>query len=111
MANNNLKLRRRIIEAGYKSIHQLIKVAEENIIEEEDEIPFDDEDGASRAQIKSLSADRLKNAAATKKLCINDAFEILKRIEEEEIDIESTENKSSVDLGEDEGFAEKRASR
>ncbi|MAC51942.1 MAG: hypothetical protein CME31_05310 [Gimesia sp.] len=31
-----------------------------------------------------VSADRLKNAAATKKLAIFDAFEILTRIEEEE---------------------------
>jgi len=31
-----------------------------------------------------VSADRLKNAAATKKLAIFDAFEILHRIEEEE---------------------------
>ena len=31
-----------------------------------------------------ISADRLKNAAATKKLAIFDAFEILSRIEEEE---------------------------
>ena len=31
-----------------------------------------------------LSADRLKNAAATKKLAIFDAFEILNRIQEEE---------------------------
>ena len=30
-----------------------------------------------------LAADRLKNAAATKKLAIFDAFEILKRIEDE----------------------------
>ncbi len=31
-----------------------------------------------------MSADRLKNAAATKKLAIFDAFEILQRIEQEE---------------------------
>jgi len=31
-----------------------------------------------------ISADRLKNAAATKKLAIFDAFEILTRIQEEE---------------------------
>jgi hypothetical protein len=31
-----------------------------------------------------VSADRLKNAAATKKLAIFDAFEILHRMEEEE---------------------------
>ncbi len=32
-----------------------------------------------------MTADRLKNAAATKKLAIFDAFEILKRLEEEEL--------------------------
>jgi len=37
-----------------------------------------------------VSADRLKNAAATKKLAIFDAFEILQRIEEEK---EMLENK------------------
>jgi len=31
-----------------------------------------------------ITADRLKNAAATKKLAIFDAFEILQRIEEEQ---------------------------
>jgi hypothetical protein len=58
-----------IIEAGEKAVKQLIKVAKEDIIKYESEDP--------------LAADRLKNAAATKKLCIMDAFEILKRIEEE----------------------------
>lgn len=108
---DNFSIRRKIIDAGYKAIDQLIKVAEENIIEDEQEVDFDDEDGASKAQIKSLSADRLKNAAATKKLCISDAFEILKRIEEEEVSIEASLKRSDVDLGENEGFAEKRASR
>jgi len=46
----------------------LIKVAKEAIVDSDDDI----------------SADRLKNAAATKKLAIFDAFEILSRIEEEE---------------------------
>ena len=46
----------------------IIRVAEEKII-------TDTED--------DLSADRLKNAAATKKLAIFDAFEILTRIDEE----------------------------
>jgi len=58
-----------IIEAGEKAVKQLIKVAKEDIIK------FDKDD--------ELAADRLKNAAATKKLCIMDAFEILKKIEEE----------------------------
>ena len=61
--------RKNIIQAGRKAVDELIKVAEEQII-------TDTED--------DVSADRLKNAAATKKLCIMDAFEILQRIEEEE---------------------------
>lgn len=59
----------KIIEAGHRAVEQLIKVAKEQIIKHD---PEDD-----------ISADRLKNAAATKKLAIFDAFEILKRIEEE----------------------------
>ena len=46
----------------------MIKVAKEAIVDSDDDI----------------SADRLKNAAATKKLAIFDAFEILSRIDEEE---------------------------
>ena len=63
------KIKRKIIEAGEKAVKELIKVAQEDIIK------FDTED--------DLAADRLKNAAATKKLAIFDAFEILSRIEEE----------------------------
>ena len=63
------EIKLRIIEAGNQAVEQLIKVAKEKIIK-----PDPDDD---------LAADRLKNAAATKKLCIFDAFEILKRIEEE----------------------------
>ena len=60
--------KRNIIRAGQKAVDELIRVAEEQII-------TDTED--------DLSADRLKNAAATKKLAIFDAFEILTRIDEE----------------------------
>ena len=67
MDTKEIKLQ--IIEAGEKAVRQLVKVAKEDIIK------FDKDD--------ELAADRLKNAAATKKLCIMDAFEILKRIEEE----------------------------
>ena len=49
-------------------MEELIKVAKEPIVESGDDI----------------TADRLKNAAATKKLAIFDAFEILNRIQEEE---------------------------
>ena len=54
--------------AGHKAVEELIKVAKEAIVDSDDDI----------------SADRLKNAAATKKLAIFDAFEILNRIQEEE---------------------------
>ena len=59
----------RVIQAGEKAVDELIKVAEEKIITGK---PDDD-----------LAADRLKNAAATKKLAIEDAFTILSRIESE----------------------------
>ena len=65
---NSIETKRSIIAAGRKAIKELVKVAEEKIVDSEEDI----------------SADRLKNAAATKKLCILDAFEILNRIQEEE---------------------------
>ncbi len=58
--NDEIKLR--IIKAGYAAVDKLIMVAEEDIIK-----PGEDDD---------LSADKLKNAAATKKLAIFDAFDI-----------------------------------
>jgi ASC-1-like (ASCH) protein len=67
--NMNIKeTKKRIIQAGHKAVEELIKVAKEAIVDSDDDI----------------SADRLKNAAATKKLAIFDAFEILNRIQEEE---------------------------
>ena len=70
---NTKDTRKNIIQAGRKAVDELIKVAEEKIITHTDD---------------DVSADRLKNAAATKKLCIMDAFEILQRIEEEEAILE-----------------------
>ena len=65
---NTKETKKNIIQAGRKAVEELIKVAEEPIVDSDDD----------------LSADRLKNAAATKKLAIFDAFEILNRIQEEE---------------------------
>jgi len=62
------KTKLNIIQAGQKAVEELIKVAKEAIVDSGDDI----------------TADRLKNAAATKKLAIFDAFEILNRIETEE---------------------------
>jgi|TARA_R110000796_G_scaffold186460_3_gene303384 hypothetical protein len=90
---NNKELRFQIISAGEKAVAQLIKVAREDIIK------YDADD--------QLAADKLKNAAATKKLCIMDAFEILKRIEEEKNLLEGNvvDNKSIIPKG----FAESRS--
>ena len=84
------EIKLKIIKAGRKAVDQLIKVAEEKIIKPDP----DDE----------LAADRLKNAAATKKLAIFDAFEILNRIDAEEEALNSV-NKNSTN----QGFAERRS--
>ena len=69
LSNMNIKeTKKNIIQAGHKAVEELIKIAKEPIVDSDDDI----------------SADRLKNAAATKKLAIFDAFEILNRIQEEE---------------------------
>lgn len=81
-----------IIKAGHQAVEQLIKVAEEEIIKKDD-----DDD---------LAADRLKNAAATKKLAIFDAFEILNRIENEKNMLENPEEQGNAITG---GFAERRS--
>jgi len=91
---NSKEVKLKIIEAGYVAVEQLIKVAKEQIIKHD---PEDD-----------ISADRLKNAAATKKLAIFDAFEILNRIDAEKEAIESLSNgPSKVDTKQ--GFAERRS--
>jgi hypothetical protein len=54
-----------------------------------------------------LAADRLKNAAATKKLAIFDAFEILNRIEEEKAMLEG--DKQETKAKSFKGFAEGRS--
>ena len=84
--------KKNIIQAGRVAIKELIKVAKEPIIDFGPDI----------------SADRLKNAAATKKLAIFDAFEILNRIHEEEAMLEGKpieeEKKTTF-----KGFAEGRS--
>ena len=65
---NTKETKKKIVQAGQKAIEELIKVAKEKIVDSDDDV----------------SADRLKNAAATKKLAIMDAFEILTKINEEE---------------------------
>jgi len=58
---------------------------------------------------EDVSADRLKNAAATKKLAIFDAFEILKRLEEEENLLEGKPKEEIKEERSFKGFAEGRS--
>ena len=81
-----------IIQAGHIAIEELVKVAKELIVESDDD----------------LTADKLKNAAATKKLAIFDAFEILKRIDEED-NILNNKPKEVKEEKAFKGFAEGRS--
>ena len=88
---NTKETKKKIIQAGQRAIEELIKVAKEKIVDSDDDV----------------SADRLKNAAATKKLAIMDAFEILARIQDEE-DMLNNKPKEKVEKA-FKGFAEGRS--
>ena len=81
-----------IIQAGHRAVEELINVAKEKIITNTED---------------DVSADRLKNAAATKKLAIFDAFEILNRIEEEKAILEDKPKQDKPKSFT--GFAERRS--
>jgi ASC-1-like (ASCH) protein len=86
------EIKKKIINAGYKAVEELIKVAEESIVSNGDDI----------------SADKLKNAAASKRLAIFDAFEILNKIELEKENI--AVNESGIDkINSRQGFAERKS--
>ena len=85
--------KKNIIQAGRVAVKELIKVAKEPIIDFGPDI----------------SADRLKNAAATKKLCIFDAFEILNRIQEEQDMLDDKPKEQVKKEKPFKGFAERRA--
>ena len=81
---NTKETKKNIIQAGRIAVDELIKVAKEPIVDTSDDV----------------SADRLKNAAATKKLAIFDAFEILNRMEEEQDILEG----KTLDIKKPRGF-------
>ena len=89
---NIKKTKKSIIQAGQVAVEELIKVAKEAIVDSDDDI----------------SADRLKNAAATKKLAIFDAFEILNRIQEEQDMLDGVVKEKEEDKSFS-GFAERRS--
>ena len=85
--------KKNIIQAGQVAVEELIKVVKEPIVDSDDDI----------------SADRLKNAAATKKLAIFDAFEILNRIQEEQDMLD--EKPKEIKQSNFKGFAEGRSKK
>ncbi len=89
---NTKETKKKIIQAGQKAIEELIKVAKEKIVDSDDDV----------------SADRLKNAAATKKLAIMDAFEILTKIQNEE-ELLNEKPKDNKEERSFRGFAEGRS--
>ena len=89
---NIKETKKSIILAGHKAVEELIKVAKEAIVDSGDDI----------------TADRLKNAAATKKLAIFDAFDILSKIEGEKHNIELAE-RGATKIDTKQGFAERRS--
>ena len=89
---NIKETKKKIIQAGQKAVEELIKVAKEKIVDSDDDV----------------SADRLKNAAATKKLAIMDAFEILTKIQLEE-DLLNEKPKELKEEKTFKGFAEGRS--
>ena len=89
---NTKETKLNIIQAGQVAVEELIKVAKEAIVDSGDDI----------------TADRLKNAAATKKLAIFDAFEILSRIQDEE-NLLDNKPKEEQKIKTFSGFAERRS--
>lgn len=90
---NSEQIKLEIIKAAETAVKELIKVAKEGIIKKDmDDLSPD------------IAADRLKNAAASKKLAIFDAFEILNRIESERSLLNTSDDDTNMN-----SFAERRA--
>ena len=92
MSNREIKLK--IIAAGHRAIEELVKIAQEPIL-------GGNEDG-------DIAADKLKNAAATKRLAIFDAFEILNKIESEREALDFAD-RGITKAESKQGFAERRS--
>lgn len=92
--NENDELKRKLIIAGRKAVEELIKVAEESIITNDE---------------TDLTADKLKNAAQAKRIAIEDAFAILQRIGDEESMM--SEDKGNSAVNDTKGFAERNSKK
>ena len=92
MSNREIKLK--IIAAGHRAIEELVKIAQEPIL--------------GRGDDGDIAADKLKNAAATKRLAIFDAFEILNKIESEREALDFAD-RGITKAESKQGFAERRS--
>ena len=97
MPYDNRKRIERIISAGERAVEELIKVLHSEIITDDPE--------------HDLAADRLKNAAATKKMALNDAFDMLNRIESERAKLDGNEETEDTSGKGFQGFAEGRSKK
>jgi hypothetical protein len=95
-----IEVKKKLCKAGRTAVDELIKIAEEPIINRLSEI---DNDSAT----DDLTADKLTSAAKAKKICIMDAFEILAKVEAEEALIESINSPGTQKIPS--SFAERRA--
>lgn len=91
MLNDHRETIGRLIQAGERAVEELIKILRSEII-------TDDPD-------KDVAADRLKNAAATKKMALMDAFDMLSRIEQEKAKLNGDTKEEEPKF---QSFAEKR---
>lgn len=89
------ELKEKIIQAAYKSVIELIKVLEDEIISE-DILSAD------------ISADKMRNAVLAKKTALDDAFYILDKIQKEKEILEENPN-TTKDEPKFESFAERRS--
>ncbi len=85
---NSRGLKELIYQAGLKAVQELIKVAEEPILNNHE---------------ADLSADKLKNAAMAKRIAIEDAYTILGRIE-----MEKENDETPTGMSGSKGWAEAR---
>lgn len=93
--NNINELKRKLINAGYVAVNELIRIAEspimnDHIIQKAEENELDDDPKSKKkkqSEKLDLTADKMKNAAGAKKLAIFDAFEILQKIQQEEVSL------------------------
>jgi protoporphyrinogen oxidase len=94
MSSNLREQRERILKAGEKAVEELIKVLNSKITGDDS---------------SELSAEKMKNAAAAKRLAFEDALSINEQVEKERLKFEVGEERI-INIGKN-GFAEGRTAK